>query len=157
MELDADEVRVKWQNATDGPNPPQRSDKIAQACWETPTIKSVFCTDPLESFLGERGTIHPLGGCCLADDASLGGCNHKGQLFSGSSGTAVHPDLYVVDGTAIPSSLGVNPFFTISAVAERCAAYIAEDRGWTIDYEAGTRKTAGRNTDVEPSEPELSW
>ena len=144
MELDADQVRVKWQNATDGPNPPQRSDEIAQACCETPTIKSVVCTDPLESFLGERGTIHPLGGCCLADDASLGGCNHKGQLFSGSSGTAVHPDLYVVDGTAIPSSLGVNPFFTISAVAERCAAYIAEDRGWTIDYEAGTRNEDSR-------------
>ena len=52
--------------------------------------------------------------------------------------------LYVVDGTAIPSSLGVNPFFTISAVAERCAAYIAEDRGWTIDYEAGTRNEDSR-------------
>ena len=58
---------------------------------------------------------------------------------------------------AASPSLGVDPFFTISAVAERCAAYIAEDRGLTIDYEAGTRKTAGRNTDVEPSEPELSW
>jgi cholesterol oxidase len=143
MELNADQVRVKWPTAAGGPNPPKRSDALAKACCETPTIKSVFCTDPLESFLGERGTIHPLGGCCLADDASTGGCNHKGQLFSSSSGAAVHNNLYVVDGAAIPSSLGVNPFFTISAVAERCAAYIAEDHGWTIDYDSTKWDRAG--------------
>ena len=115
-----------------GPNPPERSDKLAKACCETPTIKSVFCTDPLETLLGSRGTIHPLGGCCMADDASQGGTNHKGQLFSGSSGTDVYSTFYVCDGSVVPTSLGVNPLWTISAIAERCAVYMAEDHQWSV-------------------------
>ena len=83
---------------------------------------------------GERGTIHPLGGCCLGDDASNGACNHKGQLFSGATGTAVHENFYVVDGSTVPTSLGVNPLITISALAERAAALLAADRGWVINY-----------------------
>ena len=67
-------------------------------CCKTPTIKSVFSTDPLESLLGSRGSIHPLGGCCLADDATTGGVNHKGQLFKNNIGTEVYDNFYVCDG-----------------------------------------------------------
>ena len=34
----------------------------------------------------------------------------------------------------MPRSLGVNPFLTISALAERCCELLAADRGWQIDY-----------------------
>ena len=95
LALEKDELRVHWSTAPGGPNPPARSDALIEVCCDTPTIKSAFCKDPLESFLGERGTIHPLGGCCLADTAATGGCNHKGQLFDGSSATSVHEGLYV--------------------------------------------------------------
>ena len=56
--------------------------------------------------------------------------NHKGQVFSTQSGLAVYPSLYVWDGSSVPSSLGVNPLWTISALAERAVALMIKERGW---------------------------
>ena len=84
----------------------------------------------------------------LADDAAHGGANHKGQLFSGAAGTAVHEDLYVVDGSTVPTSLGVNPLWTISALAERCAKILAADRGWFIDYDDKRATCSAENGDL---------
>ncbi|WP_295546742.1 alkaline phosphatase D family protein [uncultured Pseudacidovorax sp.] len=74
-------------------------------------------------------TVHPLGGCAMADDATQGVCNHVGQVFRGAGGTDVHEGLYVMDGSVIPTSLGVNPMLTITALAERsCAELIAREQ-----------------------------
>jgi cholesterol oxidase len=61
-------------------------------------------------------TYHPLGGCVLGratdDYGRVKGC----------------PRLYVVDGSLVPGSIGVNPFVTITALAERTMARVlAED------------------------------
>jgi cholesterol oxidase len=45
----------------------------------------------------------------------------------------------VLDGSVIPRSLGVNPLFTISAVAERACALMAEERGWTLPFDLPSR------------------
>jgi choline dehydrogenase-like flavoprotein len=47
----------------------------------------------------------------------------------------VHEGLIVTDGAAIPTALGVNPFATISALAERSVEAAASRAGIKIDYE----------------------
>jgi enediyne biosynthesis protein E9 len=58
---------------------------------------------------------HPLGGCRMADSPDLGVTDHHGEVFG-------HEGLFCMDSSAIPTSLGVNPSLTISAVCERAAA-----------------------------------
>ncbi|RIA98513.1 cholesterol oxidase [Glomus cerebriforme] len=102
------------------------------------TLKSngTYIPSPLWSKPLGRGlvTVHPIGGCGIGKDGKSGVTNHKGQVFIGDSND-VHKGLYVCDGAIIPTALGVNPFFTISALAERICEYAAEDRGWTINYD----------------------
>ena len=78
-------------------------------------------------------TVHPLGGCSLADDPACGVVNDYGQVFDGRHGgmtdsmtgeAAVHEGLYVADGAIIPSAIACNPLLTISALAERIAENI---------------------------------
>lgn len=71
----------------------------------------------------------------MANHATGGVVNHKGQVFSGQSGNDVYENLYVNDGAVIPRSVGINPLLTISAIAERCCVLLATDRNWTIDVD----------------------
>lgn len=73
-------------------------------------------------------TAHPLGGCPMGRDASEGVVDGLGRVYASESGTSRHEGLYVVDGSIIPTSLGVNPSLTICALAFRIAEEIAGDR-----------------------------
>ena len=64
-----------------------------------------------EIVLGVPTTAHILGGCRIGATPEEGVVDLQGQVFG-------HPGLYVVDGSVIPVSLGVNPSLTITAVAE---------------------------------------
>jgi len=88
----------------------------------TKALGGTFVKNPIwaREFGHDLVTVHPLGGCVMASDAQHGVVNHKGQVFSGANGTAVHAGLYVSDGSVVPRPLGVNPLLTISALAERC-------------------------------------
>lgn len=70
---------------------------------------------PLSTFT----TVHPLGGCPMADDPAFGVVDDAGAVH-GYSG------LYVLDGSIVPTALGVNPSKTIAALAERGAAKLVE-------------------------------
>jgi choline dehydrogenase-like flavoprotein len=70
-------------------------------------------------------TVHCLGGCAMADRETGGVTNPDGKVW----GTRA---LYVLDGAAIPSSLGTNPSATIAAVAERNVRKALEDPGSPI-------------------------
>ncbi len=55
---------------------------------------------------------HPLGGCRMADSPDFGVVDHRNEVFG-------YEGLLCIDSSAIPTSLGVNPSLTISAVSER--------------------------------------
>jgi cholesterol oxidase len=62
-------------------------------------------------------TAHILGGACIGSDPDTAVCDDKNQVFG-------QPGLYVVDGSAIPVNLGVNPSLTITALAEHAMSHI---------------------------------
>lgn len=72
-------------------------------------------------------SAHPIGGCPMADDASNGVVDSLGRVFKGKNGKITYSGLYVVDGSITPTSLGVNPSLTISALAFRIASYIEQN------------------------------
>lgn len=131
--LEEDRLRIRWPDVGGQPI----FDRISQALERaTEALGGTYLISPIwHKLLGERlVTVHPLGGCGMAEDAERGVVNHKGQVFAATAGSAVYEGLYVSDGAVIPRPLGVNPLLTISALAERCCALLTQDRGWTIDY-----------------------
>ena len=60
----------------------------------------------------------------MGKDASEGTVNSFGKLFRDKTGDKTYENLYVVDGSIIPTALGVNPSLTISALAFRIAEEI---------------------------------
>lgn len=98
-------------------------------------------------------TTHPLGGCAMGKDATEGVVDSLGRVFNcnGSIEHAVHSGLYVLDGSIIPLSLGINPLLTITALAEGIVDEWKKEFGWAEALEAAM-------PDVAPlaSEPKLS-
>ncbi|MFI5497738.1 GMC oxidoreductase [Nocardia asteroides] len=89
-------------------------------------------------------TAHFLGGAAIGADPDHGVIDAYHRVFG-------YPTLSVVDGAAVSANLGVNPSLTITAQAERAAAY------WPNKGEADTRpeQSAGyaRIAAVAPQQP----
>jgi len=64
-------------------------------------------------------TVHPLGGCPMGDDDAHGVIDTNGEVFH-------YPNLFVTDGSIIPTAVGPNPSKTIGAMAERISQKIVE-------------------------------
>jgi cholesterol oxidase len=155
LALENDRLRIHWPGAGSQPVFDRASQCLDAA---SRALGGQYVKNPLWSrlFRHELITVHPLGGCVMAEDAERGVVNHKGQVFAGTQGSAVYEGLYVADGSIIPRPLGVNPLLTISALAERCCALLAKDHGWTIHYRGDT---ASLPVDVQtgrPAEPAFS-
>jgi cholesterol oxidase len=58
-----------------------------------------------------------IGGAVISASAAQGLIDARHELFG-------HPRVYVVDASAIPVNLGVNPILTITALAEWFASLI---------------------------------
>jgi len=66
-------------------------------------------------------TAHILGGARIAGDPEQGVADEWGRVFG-------YPDIWVVDGSAVPVNLGVNPSLTITALAEHAMSAIPPKR-----------------------------
>jgi choline dehydrogenase-like flavoprotein len=72
------------------------------------------------AWVGGQPTLsaHPLASCRIGEDPSTSALTPSHEL-RGS------PGLFVTDGSAVPTSLTVNPSLTIAALAERASVAIA--------------------------------
>ena len=64
-------------------------------------------------------TAHILGGCPMGDSIEEGVINSNFEVFG-------YPGMYILDGSVIQGNLGVNPSFTITALAEYAMSQIPE-------------------------------
>ena len=75
-------------------------------------------------------TVHPLSSCRIGDDPATSALDDRHELRG-------HPGIFVTDGSAVPTSLTVNPALTIAALAERAVPGIvraAQQRGIDVTY-----------------------
>jgi cholesterol oxidase len=129
LHLVEDRLRIVWEGAGEQPiyQAMQNTTVGATAVTQGIAIKEPIWTGVLHYRLI---TVHPLGGCPMGEDGARGAVNDRGQVYAGSTGTAVYSSLYVADGSIVPTSLGVNPLLTISALAERAMTLLIRERGW---------------------------
>jgi cholesterol oxidase len=143
VELHGDVPRVVWPGVGTLPENMKIHEELKRL---TIARSGTYVRNPVWSdMLGkDLITVHPLGGCPMGKSGATGVVDHKQRAFKGNggaTGTETHEGLYVMDGSVIRRSVGVNPLMTISAFAERACALIAKDRGWTIDYGFGLTGT----------------
>lgn len=102
----ANKVDLNWQTAWKQP-----SIDMAKTIFDKINSKegTIYRTDlfGLYKIWGDHLTYHPLGGAVLGKAT-----DNYGRLHG-------HPGLYVIDGSLIPGNTSVNPFVTITALAER--------------------------------------
>ncbi|CAH1758971.1 6683_t:CDS:10 [Entrophospora sp. SA101] len=132
MELVDDKLKIQYPGVGESKNAIKINEVLKNAAF---SIGASWVPSPTWNKLNHRGlvSVHPLGGCNMASDGSKGVVNHKGQVFTGS-GVEVYEDLYICDGSIVPTSLAINPFLTISCLSERICELAAKDNGLKIDY-----------------------
>lgn len=126
LKLDEGSLQLSWPGAKDEPVY-ARLDAALGAL--VGNLGGSYVKNPLAgTVMGHQpATAHPLGGCVMGTDSDHAAVDHRSRVFTGSSGGGVHRGLYVIDGSIIPRSLGVNPLFTITALAERAMLHFGED------------------------------
>ena len=91
-------------------------DRIAQAYgWKKP-VRQADSGRRVRPWI----SFHPLGGCCMATDASRGVIDFRGEIFG-------HPGLYVADASVFPTTPIAGPQLSVSALASWIAERIVKD------------------------------
>ena len=126
-------------------------------------------SNQLENVFGrQRGpmlTVHPLGGCGMGEDVRSGVTDHLGRVFDAAARSPMefHPGLVVLDGSIVPTSLGINPALTIAVLAMRAITALktewkigAVQPAATASVAAGVRRPRFA-TPVTISTPQATW
>lgn len=137
LKLQNDRVVVDWPGYSTAPARVRAEEKV-KAMVEA--MGGEFYTNPfaMTAFGGNRIIAHPLGGCGMGETVEQGVVAPDGRVFDPTKGPiGVHDGLYVCDGAAIPSAVGVSPLLTITGLAERAMALLAQrlNRNFGIDAE----------------------
>jgi cholesterol oxidase len=130
IRLDKGAAKIDWPNVAEQDVYARVDAALTKAAG---SVGARYIKSPLAATASgtKPATAHPLGGCGMGEDASLGVVNHKCQVFA--HGDRVHAGLYVCDGSVIPRSIGVNPLLTITAVTERAMIHFARDHNLGFD------------------------
>jgi cholesterol oxidase len=148
LSLDDGDLAISWAGAGSEGAIVDDNDVLGDV---TTALGGRYLPDPLWTKEGGNSliTVHPLGGCVMADDATDGVVDDVGRVFSSAQGADVHDGLVVCDGSIIPRPLDVNPLLTISALAERAASSIAAERGWTFETAPDRTPAATPSNEVD--------
>jgi choline dehydrogenase-like flavoprotein len=144
-------LRIRWPHARRGALLEASDVALAAAVKGLPAPPPTLIANPMWRLLPEglenlvsqpRGpvlTVHPLGGCPMADEVKGGVVDEWGGVFDGRCRSRVQPlpgepsgrhdGLVVLDGSVFPASLGVNPALTIAATALRAMAH------WIVQWD----------------------
>ncbi|MEZ5844794.1 MAG: GMC family oxidoreductase N-terminal domain-containing protein [Hyphomicrobiaceae bacterium] len=136
LRFENDRLWVDWPGYSTSPLR-LRAERKVKAVIEA--AGATFHSNPfaMTAFGGNRVIAHPLGGAGMADTVDTGVTSPDGLVFDPTKGpTGVHDGLYVLDGAAIPSSVGVSPLLTITGLAERAMMLAARRIGRPLDVEA---------------------
>ena len=134
-------VNIDWPGARDDPRLQACHDRLAEAqkvriggrLLPNPTWRLV--PKEIEGTLGnQRGgllSVHPLGGCAMGSNRNEGVVDDWGRVFDAAADgeQAVHDGLVVLDGSIVPTSLGVNPALTIAVLADRALQALRDEWG----------------------------
>lgn len=147
MVLNNNMLNVEWPGVGDKPVFKRDNEFMERV---TAANGGTYVPNPLwtEALSNSLITVHPLGGSCMGKDAENGVVDHRGRVYNGTTGTAVHEGLYAVDGSILSRSLGVNPLLTISALAERSMELMAEAEGYSYDFTSLSQPREGEPTTV---------
>jgi cholesterol oxidase len=128
IELDpqTQETVVRWPDAGKQEIFKQMNQRLKA---HTKVLGGSYIENPLWGFAPFRTliTAHPLGGCPMSDSHTTGVVSDQGQVFDANGN--LYDGLYLADAAVIPTSIGVNPFMTISALAERRAEHLITKLG----------------------------
>ena len=136
LRLQNDHVIVDWPGYSDAPERVRAEQKV-KAIIES--MGGVFVGNPfsITAFGGNRIIAHPLGGCAMGETVEEGVVAPDGRVFDPTKGPkGVHNGLYVCDGAAVPSAVGVSPLLTITALAERAMILAADQLQRKLDVNA---------------------
>ena len=80
----------------------------------------------LEIFFNRPTTAHILGGSPMSDKVETGVVDKELKVHG-------YPNFYITDGSVIQGNIGVNPSFTITAMAEYCMSTIPSKKGTAVN------------------------
>jgi choline dehydrogenase-like flavoprotein len=83
-------------------------------------VHDLLSTHIKRTQIPEIFAFHPLGTCRMAGDSTLGVVDDCGKVFNTEN-------VYIADGSIVPTSLGVNPQITIMALATKISQQLADN------------------------------